>query len=182
MKQLILVPPTDPRVNTMLAPQNDLLLKDHGYKNRQELADALFEAMKRYGGIGLSANQCGLPFNVFVLGDHPQLEKGKKMICFNPKITQTSKETILMKEGCLTFPWLFLSIKRPSWVKVKYENDDKESVEEYLHGMSARVFQHEYDHMEGKVFTSLVSKMKLDLAEKKRKKDIKNATRNKSQS
>ena len=87
-----------------------------------------------------------------------------------------------MKEGCLTFPWLFLSIKRPSWVKVKYENDDKESVEEYLHGMSARVFQHEYDHMEGIVFTSLVSKMKLELAEKKRKKDIKNANRNTSKS
>ena len=75
-----------------------------------------------------------------------------------------------------------LVITQSSWVKVKYENDDKESVEEYLHGMSARVFQHEYDHMEGIVFTSLVSKMKLELAEKKRKKDIKNATRNKSKS
>tara|TARA_B100000073_G_C23668265_1_gene547519 strand:- start:613 stop:888 length:276 start_codon:yes stop_codon:yes gene_type:complete len=91
MKQLTLVPPTDPRVNTMLAPQNDLLLKDHGFKDRKELADSLFDAMKRYGGIGLSANQCGLPFNVFVMGDHMQLEQGKKLICFNPKITQTSK-------------------------------------------------------------------------------------------
>ena len=87
-----------------------------------------------------------------------------------------------MKEGCLTFPFLFLDIKRPSWVKVKYQNDNKEVVEEYLHGMSARVYQHEYDHMEGIVFTSLVSKLKLDRAEKKRKKAIKDATRNKSQS
>ena len=80
-----------------------------------------------------------------------------------------------MKEGCLTFPFLFLPIKRPKWVKVKYENDDKKVVEEYLHDINARVFQHEYDHMEGIVFTSLVSKEKLKYYEKKRKKEIKKA-------
>ena len=77
-----------------------------------------------------------------------------------------------MKEGCLTFP-LFLPIKRPKWVKVKYENDDKETVEEYLHDINARVFQHEYDHMEGIVFTSLVSKEKLKYYEKKKKRQSK---------
>ena len=180
MKQLILVPPTDPRVNTMLAPQNDLLLKDHGYKNRQELADALFEAMKRYGGIGLSDNQCGLPFNVFVLGDHPQLEKGKKMICFNPKITQTSKETILMKEGCLTFPFIFLSIQRPRDCVVEYEDEKGDKKEAHLKGMFSRIFQHEYDHMLGRQFTERVSKLKLDMAMKKAKKQWKLAERRQS--
>ena len=150
--------------------------------DRQFLSRTLIDNMIHHNGVGLSANQIGLPFRMFIMGGHPLVEEGKVRQCWNPEIIELSKEKVLMKEGCLTFPWLFLSIKRPSWVKVKYENDDKESVEEYLHGMSARVFQHEYDHMEGIVFTSLVSKMKLDLAEKKRKKDIKNATRNKSQS
>ena len=58
-----------------------------------------------------------------------------------------------MKEGCLSFPFLFLSITRPKWVNVKYTDENGEIVEEYLHGMSARVFQHEYDHMEGIDFT-----------------------------
>ena len=86
--------------------------------------------MVRYGGIGLSANQIGLPFRMFIMGGHPLVEEGKVRQCWNPEIVESSKEKVLMKEGCLTFPWLFLSIKRPSWVKVKYENDDKESVEE----------------------------------------------------
>jgi peptide deformylase len=90
---------------------------------------------------------------------------------------------IEMKEGCLTFPFLFLPIKRPHYVKVKYENNDKEIVEEYLHDLPARVFQHEFDHMEGVLFTSLISKEKLKYYEKKRKKEIKkakNGARNKS--
>ena len=95
---------------------------------------------------------------------------------------QQFEEMVEMKEGCLTFPFLFLPIVRPKWVKVKYENDDKETIEEYLHDMSARVFQHEYDHMEGIVFTSLVSKEKLKYYEKKRRKTINRATRNKTKS
>ena len=75
-----------------------------------------------------------------------------------------------MKEGCLSFPFLFLSIKRPKWVNVQYTDDNGETVEEYLHGMSARIFQHENEHMNGYVFTDLVGKLKLDMAKKKQKK------------
>ena len=71
-----LIPPTDPRVQTAIAPFDDAMLKDEGFKDRKELADKMFEAMKKYGGIGLSANQVGLPFNMFVMGDHPNLENG----------------------------------------------------------------------------------------------------------
>ena len=65
---LKLIPPSDPRVVSAIAPFNDEMLKEYGYKDRQELSDDLFETMNKYGGIGLSANQVGLPFNVFVLG------------------------------------------------------------------------------------------------------------------
>ena len=110
MKELKLIPPSDPRVQSAIAPFTDDMLKEEGYKDRKELSEKMFDTMKKYGGIGLSANQVGLPFNMFVLGDHPGLEKGLKMTCFNPMIISSSEEQVLMKEGCLTFPFVFLTI------------------------------------------------------------------------
>jgi peptide deformylase len=168
MKELKLIPPSDPRVLTAVAPFNNDMLKDEGFKDRKELSDA----MKKYGGIGLSANQVGLPFNMFVMGDHPNLEKGLKMTCFNPMIIKRSDETVVMKEGCLTFPFVFLSITRPRKVTVKYEDENGDLKEGHLDGMISRIFQHEYDHMLGRVFTEYASKMKLDLAYKKVEKQM----------
>jgi peptide deformylase len=84
-----------------------------------------------------------------------------------------SPESVMLKEGCLSFPFLFLSIKRPKWVNVRYTNENNEEIEETLHGMSARIFQHENEHMNGYVFTDLVSKLKLERAEKTKAKMIK---------
>ena len=167
MKELKLIPPTDPRVQCAIAPFSDDMLKDEGFKDRKELSEAMFDTMKKYGGIGLSANQVGLPFNMFVLGDHPDIEKGLKMTCFNPMIISSSVEEETMKEGCLTFPFVFLSITRPRKVVVKYEDENGDLKEGSLDGMISRVFQHEYDHMLGRVFTEYASKMKLDIAYKK---------------
>ena len=172
MKELKLIPPTDPRVLSSIAPFKDDVLKEEGFKDRKELSDAMFEAMKKYGGIGLSANQVGLHFNMFVLGDHPQLENGLKITCFNPMIIKRSDETVVMKEGCLTFPFLFLSITRPRKVTVKYEDENGDLKEGHLDGMISRIFQHEYDHMLGRVFTEYASKMKLDMAYKKAEKQM----------
>ena len=172
MKELKLIPPSDLRVQTAIAPFNDDMLKDEDVKNRQELSDAMFETMKKYGGIGLSANQVGLPFNMFVLGDHPEVEKNLKMTCFNPIIISSSVEEEVMKEGCLTFPFVFLNITRPRKVVVKYEDENGDLKEGSLDGMISRVFQHEYDHMLGKTFVDGVSKMKLDMAYKKAEKQM----------
>ena len=170
MKELKLIPPTDPRVQCAIAPFNNDMLKDEGFKDRKELSETMFETMKKYGGIGLSANQVGLPFNMFVLGDHPEVEKNLKMTCFNPIIISSSVEEEVMKEGCLTFPFVFLSITRPRKVVVKYEDENGDLKEGSLDGMISRVFQHEYDHMLGKTFVDGVSKMKLDMAYKKAEK------------
>ena len=170
MDELKLIPPTDPRVQSAIAPYNDEMLKDEGFKDRKELSEKMFDAMKKYGGIGLSANQVGLPFNMFVLGDHPDLEKGLKMTCFNPIIISSSVEEETMKEGCLTFPFVFLNITRPRKVVVKYEDENGDLKEGSLDGMISRVFQHEYDHMLGKTFVDGVSKLKLDMAYKKAEK------------
>jgi len=173
MKELKLIPPTDPRVQCAIAPFSDDMLKDEGFKDRKELSDKMFDTMKKYGGIGLSANQVGLPFNMFVLGDHPDVEKNLKMTCFNPMIISSSVEEETMKEGCLTFPFVFLSITRPRKVVVKYEDENGDLKEGSLDGMISRVFQHEYDHMLGKTFVDGVSKMKLDMAYKKAEKMMK---------
>ena len=172
MKELKLIPPTDPRVQSAIAPFNNDMLKEEGFKDRKELSEAMFDTMKKYGGIGLSANQVGLPFNMFVLGDHPEVEKNLKMTCFNPIIISSSVEEEVMKEGCLTFPFVFLSITRPRKVVVKYEDENGDLKEGSLDGMISRVFQHEYDHMLGKTFVDGISKMKLDMAYKKAEKQM----------
>ena len=169
-RKLELLPPSDPRVQCAIAPFTDDMLSEHYFKDRKELTEIMYDTMKKYGGIGLTCNQVGLPFNMFVLGDHPDLEKGLKMTCFNPMIINSSKEVVAMKEGCLTFPFVFLTISRPRKVTVKYEDENGDLKEGHLDGMISRIFQHEYDHMLGRVFTEYASKMKLDMAYKKAQK------------
>ena len=177
MKELQLIPPSDPRVQSAIAPFNDAMLKEENhpykFKDRKELSEAMFDTMKKYGGIGLSANQVGLPYNMFVLGDHPGLENNLKMTCFNPMIISASADQVMMKAGCLTFPFVFLNISRPRKVVAKYEDENGDLKEAHLDGMMSRVYQHEYDHMLGKTFVDGVSKMKLDMAYKKAAKEMK---------
>tara|TARA_B100000085_G_scaffold236838_1_gene225636 strand:+ start:173 stop:718 length:546 start_codon:yes stop_codon:yes gene_type:complete len=179
MKELKLIPPTDPRVNNAIAPFVDDMLKDEDIKDRKELSDAMFESMNKYGGIGLSANQVGLPFNMFVIGGHPSIENGLKMTCFNPMIVSTGEEEVMMKEGCLTYPFIFLDIKRPRKIVAKYTDENGDLQEAHLDGMMSRIFQHEYDHMLGRNFTERVSKFKLKRAMDKREKMIKKIEKSK---
>ena len=168
-----LLPPSDPRVLSSIAPFDIEEFKKQEKISVTEFCNNMFETMVKYGGIGLSANQVGKPYRMFVMGDNPNIEKGKKWVCINPEVTNVSKDTIRYKEGCLTFPFLFLDIERPQKVKVKYLNEQLETVEEEFDGIVSRCYQHELDHMNGKVFTELVSKLKLDMALKKRDKEIK---------
>ena len=173
MKELKLIPPTDPRVQSAIAPFNNEMLKDEGFKDRKELSEKMFDLMKKYGGIGLSANQVGLPFNMFVIGGHPSIEKGLKMTCFNPMIVSTGEENIRMKEGCLTYPFLFLNIKRPRKIVAKFEDENGEMKEGSFDGYMSRVFQHEYDHTQGITMVDKVSKFRYNLGLKKAQKIMK---------
>ena len=172
-----LIPPNDPRLLMQVAPFLDETLEQFGFADRKELSKVMYDNMAKYGGLGLSANQIGLPYRMFVMGGHPQIEDGKVRSVFNPLINDVSPESINLKEGCLSFPFLFLSIKRPKWCSVKYTNENGEDIEETLHGMSARIFMHENEHMNGYVFTDLVSKLKLERAEKSKQKMIKEIKR-----
>ena len=172
-----LIPPSDPRLLMQIAPFMDDTLEQFGFADRKELSKVMYDNMVKYGGLGLSANQVGLPYRMFVMGGHPQVEDGKVRSVFNPLINDVSPESINLKEGCLSFPFLFLSIKRPKWCSVRYTDENGEEIEETLHGMSARIFMHENEHMNGYVFTDLVSKLKLERAEKSKQKMIKEIKR-----
>ena len=176
-KYLKMIPPSDPRLLMQIAPFLDENLEKLGFKDRVELSKVMYDTMAKYGGIGLSANQVGLPFRMFIMGGHPQIDNGRVRSVFNPLINDVSEETVSMKEGCLSFPFLFLTITRPKWCHVKYTDENGKDVEEVLHGMNARIFMHENEHMNGYVFTDLVSKFKLKRAEEARKKMLKKFAR-----
>ena len=178
---LKMVPPNDPRLLSKIAPYQDDMLKEHDFENRKALADAMYDTMKKYGGLGLSCNQVGLPYRMFVMGGHPEIDLGRTRYVFNPEVLEMSKETVMLKEGCLSFPFVFVSIRRPKWVQVKYEDEEGETKQETLHGMNARIFQHENEHMNGYIFTDLVSKMKLDRGKTAQAKLIKQTIRRQQQ-
>ena len=174
---LPLIKPSDPRLLMQIAPFIDDTLKEFNFKDRVELSKVMYDTMVKYGRIGLSANQVGLPYRMFIMGGHPSIENGKIRSVFNPLINDVSKETVSMKEGCFSFPFLFLSITRPKWCSVKYTDQHGKEIEETLHGMNARIFQLENEHMNGYVFTDLVSKFKLERAKESRKKMLKKYAR-----
>ena len=119
--------------------------------NRQELSKILIDSMIHHNGVGLSANQIGISERVFVM--IRDIEFNEIIVCFNPRIIKTYKEEVEMEEGCLSYPDLYLNISRPKKIIVKYEDVDKKTHKLKLDGFAARVFLHEFDHMEGINFT-----------------------------
>ena len=139
-----------------LIPSNDKLLHEKIIKcsynlDRGKLSYTLTENMFHHNGVGLSANQIGIKERAFVMIS--DMESQDTLTCFNPKIVKESKEMVTMEEGCLSYPELFLDIARPETIVVKYEDEGKELHKTKLTGFIARIFQHEYDHMEGIDFT-----------------------------
>ena len=106
-----LIPPSDPRLLMQIAPFMDDTLENFEFEDRKALCKVMYDNMVKYGGLGLSANQVGLPYRMFVMGGHPQVEDGKVRYVFNPLVNDVSEEAVMLKEGCLSFPFLFLGIK-----------------------------------------------------------------------
>ena len=119
--------------------------------DRNFLSKTLIENMIHYNGIGISANQIGIWERAFAMVR--DIEHNEIMVCFNPRIIKTYAEEVEMEEGCLSYPELFIEISRPSSIIVKYEDEGKSLIKRRLDGYVARIFQHEYDHMEGIDFT-----------------------------
>ena len=122
--------------------------------DRHHLSRVLIDNMIHHNGIGISANQIGIWERAFAMVR--DLENNEVMVCFNPRIVKSYSEEVEMEEGCLSYPDLFLKIKRPDKIVVKYEDENKKTHKIKLQGLASRVFQHEYDHMEGIDFTQRV--------------------------
>jgi peptide deformylase len=136
-----------------------------------KLAKRLKMTMKLYSGLGLSANQCGVSERIFVMGtDEFQL------VCINPKVLEYGPY-IRDKEGCLSFPGLFLNVERPSWIEVEFTDENGKLNQTRLEGISARCFLHELDHLNGIKYTTLVKPLALKMARQKATKIVKKIVR-----
>ncbi len=137
--------------------------------NWEEREKAMIQLMKDRFGIGLASPQIGSSHRMFVM----TFESGENIGVYNPEILEFSKEEVAIEEGCLSFPLLYFVVTRPEKVKVRFETIDKEIVEDWLEGMDSRCFQHEFDHLEGKLYLEYASDLKLQRAMKKRDKKFK---------
>jgi peptide deformylase len=135
--------------------------------NVNEFASTLVETCKLHKGYGLSANQCGFKYRVFVMGHGDDY-----VAFFNPKIISTKGECHMI-EGCLSFPLLGLRITRPQEIDVEYQDFNGVTRTSKFTGISARCFQHELDPMSGIVYTDKVKPMALQSGMSKRNKMIK---------
>ena len=154
-----------------LVPYNDPILKQEleqfDFTNPPtdpiQLAHDLAETMLANNGLGLSANQMGLPYRVFAI------KAEKILVCFNPKIVDTSEETIYLEEGCLSYPNLFIKVKRSKTIKIRYTEPNGNTLTTTFSGLTARVALHEYDHMNCIVYTQRANRLHLEQAKKNKK-------------
>jgi len=116
-----------------------------------QFAIDLVKAMHEYGGVGLAANQVGHRVRAFAMNAQPNI------VCFNPIVVDYSEESVELEEGCLTYPGLIVFVNRPRHIKVRFTLPNGETRTERYTGITARIFQHELEHLEGKRFFDQVN-------------------------
>ena len=135
---------------------------DNPQEDPKKLAEELVESMHKHEGLGLSACQIGVDLKVFSM-----ISDDRPIVCFNPRITEFSEETTYIREGCLSFPGLWFPVQRAYGVNVTFANEDGENMNGTFVQLTAKVFQHEYDHMLGKLYIDGASAYKIRNARKK---------------
>ena len=135
------------------------------YPNLKELISNMFETMDHAEGVGLAAPQVGLPIrvvviNLDVLSDDLPEYKGFRKAYINAHILEVGGELESMEEGCLSLPGIHETVKRGNTIRVKYLDENLEAHEEVVEGYLARVMQHEFDHLDGKVFVDHISPLR----------------------
>ena len=128
--------------------------------------------MKLYGGVGLSANQCGIFQRVFIIGtEHFQIA------CINPKVIAQSEEISKDNEGCLSFPAMYLKVDRPTWVDAEFYDETGALKQIRMEGLTARCFLHELDHMNGVKFVDHAGPLAVQMARQRQEKMVKQIVR-----
>ena len=135
------------------------------YPELKTLIENMFDTMHHAEGIGLAAPQIGLAIRLVVVDldvlseDFPEFKDFRK-VYINAHIIETSDETDSMEEGCLSLPGIHEKVTRPSRIHVKYLDENFVEHDEWVDGYLARVMQHEFDHLEGKVFADRLSMLR----------------------
>ena len=139
----------------------------------KELVDGLQKIRKEGRGVGLAAPQVGINTQVLVIGMGDFKSEGVEdfnQAFFNPEITEVSDEVSLMIEGCLSYPGLFVKVKRPQYIVLTWDNEKGKRCYEKFAGMTSRILQHEIDHLNGITFLKRAGRYHLEQAKKELKK------------
>ena len=129
----------------------------------KQLAEDMFETMESASGIGLAAPQIGKSVRMFVVDGSPLEEEGMenfRKVFINPEMIDETGEEWAFEEGCLSIPNIREDVSRKEKIRIKYLDEDWNEHEDEFDGMKARIIQHEYDHIEGVLFTDYLSPLK----------------------
>ena len=172
LKQKTMILPISIIGTSVLRKKADTVNKD--YPDLQKLIDDMFETMYKTEGVGLAAPQVGHSIRLFVCDAAPMTDddndtftKSFKRAMINPEIIETFGANVSYNEGCLSIPGLHENVVRPDGVKIRYYDENFELHEETLTGNCARVVQHEYDHLDGVLFTDKVGMLRRKLIRNK---------------
>lgn len=145
---------------------------DFSKENAKEISERLKKTLLENRALGVAAPQCGIPLRVFCMG-----AEGEYITLFNPEIVYRSENTSPLEEACLSFPFLTLNVVRPVMIEIRFQ-DEKENWQNLtLSGLSSKIAQHEYDHLEGTTFNKVAKPLALKMGLKKREKQMRNYAR-----
>ncbi|KDP46433.1 hypothetical protein JCGZ_10273 [Jatropha curcas] len=121
-------------------------------ENLKKLVDEMFDVMYKTDGIGLSAPQVGINVRLMVFNSVGERGEGEEIVLINPRVNKYSKKIVLFNEGCLSFPGIYADVERPESIKIDARDINGASFSVNLSGLPARIFQHEFDHLQGILF------------------------------
>ena len=135
-----------------------------GYDDLERFEIDMIKLMLDERGMGLAANQIGITKRFFAIGHESFDTFQKHAIIWNPQVINSSEETVVDIEGCLSFKNIFVKVERPKTIEVQYETTQGKTRFAKLDGMESKCFQHELDHLEGITFNKRVSKLRWQMA------------------
>lgn len=145
----------------------------NNYPKLTELIHNMFETMYQAEGVGLASPQVGLEDRIFVVDlspladdDHPEFKDLKKVF-INAHITERGGEMAVMEEGCLSIPGIHEQVSREDEIRIEYLDENLKPQNEVYNGYLARVIQHEYDHLDGILFTDKISLLRKRMVKSK---------------
>jgi peptide deformylase len=141
---------------------------DRDYPGLDKLIEDLFETMYHAEGLGLAAPQIGKSVRIFVIDGEPVAEDEPlladfKKVFINARIVEKDGDQVPMNEGCLSIPNIREEVKRESHIRIQYYDEKWEYHDEVYDGYRARIIQHEYDHLDGKLFVEKINPLRKQL-------------------